>query len=285
MGEFDRKVAIVTGGTRGLGRATALRLARGGATLALNYRRDEENAHHALQEIRAFAPRSILLQADLGEDEQVRAMVRRVGEELGRVDILIANAAATAFRPLLELKPHHLARTFNLSVGGFVAAVQESARFMGAGGRVVMISGIDSIRFTAGHGALGAAKAALESMVRDFAFELGPRGITVNGVNFALIDSDSSRLYMGEGFERIARAAAERSALKRIPSADEIAAVVCTSVCPTLPFSPDRRSWSTAAFRWRRRSYSERKVESRITVYVSIIPGKAGRRRSRSPRR
>ncbi len=236
MDEFDGKVAIVTGGTRGLGRAIALRLARGGATLALNYRRDEQTARRTLEEIRACAPRSILLQADLGEDEQVRAMVRRVGEELGRVDILIANAAATAFRPLLELKPHHLERTFNLSIGGFVAAVQESARLMSAGGRVVMISGIDSIRFTAGHGALGAAKAALESMVRDFAFELGPRGITVNGVNFALIDSDSSRLYMGEEFERVARAAAERSALKRVPSADEVAAAVCLICMPDAAF-------------------------------------------------
>jgi len=236
MGEFDGKVAIVTGGTRGLGRATALRLARGGATLALDYRRDEHRARQTLKEIRALAPRSILLQADLGEDEQVRAMVRRVGEELGRVDILIANAAATAFRPLLELKPHHLARTFNLSVGGFVAAVQESARLMGAGGRVVMISGVDSIRFTDGHGALGAAKAALESLVRDFAFELGPRGITVNGVNFALIDSDSSRLYMGEDFERIARVSAERSALKRVPTADEIAAVICLICMPAAAF-------------------------------------------------
>src|SRR5579864_2337728 len=236
MDEFDRKVAIVTGGTRGLGRAIALRLARGGATLALNYRRDEQTARRTLEEIRACAPRSILLQADLGEDQQVRAMVRRVGEELGRVDILIANAAATAFRPLLEFKPHHLARTFNLSVGGFVAAVQESARLMNGGGRVVMISGIDSIRFTAGHGALGAAKAALESMVRDFAFELGPRGITVNGVNFALIDSDSSRLYMGNDFERIAQVAAERSALKRVPSADEIAAVVCLICMPDAAF-------------------------------------------------
>ena len=236
MDAFDGKVAIVTGGTRGLGRAIALRLARGGATLALNYRRDEETARRTLEEIRACAPRSILLQADLGQDEQVRAMVRRVGEELGRVDILIANAAATAFRPLLELKPHHLERTFNLSVGGFVAAVQESARLMSAGGRVVMISGIDSIRFTAGHGALGAAKAALESMVRDFAFELGPRGITVNGVNFALIDSASSRLYLGEEFARIARAAAERSALKRVPSADEVAAAVCLICMPDAAF-------------------------------------------------
>ena len=236
MGQFADKVAIVTGGTRGLGRATALRLAQGGATLALNYRRDEQSARRALDEIRALAPRSILLRADLGEDEQVRAMVRRAGEELGCVDILVANAAATAFRPLLELKAHNLARTFNLSVGGFVAAVQESARLMSAGGRIVMISGVDSIRFTTGHGALGAAKAALESMVRDFAFELGPRGITVNGVNFALIDSDSSRLYMGADFERIARAAAERSALKRVPGADEIAAVVCLLCTPDAAF-------------------------------------------------
>jgi enoyl-[acyl-carrier protein] reductase III len=236
MSSFDGKVAIVTGGTRGLGRATALRLARSGATLALNYRRDEQSARRTLEEIRAFAPRSILVQADLGEDEQVRAMVQLVGKELGRVDILVANAAATAFRPLLELKPHHLARTFNLSVGGFAAAVQESARLMGAGGRIVMISGVDSIRFTDGHGALGAAKAALESMVRYFAFELGPRGITVNGVNFALIDSDSSRLYLGEDFERIARAAAERSALKRVPSADEIAAMICLICMPDAGF-------------------------------------------------
>lgn len=236
MSEFDGKVALVTGGTRGLGRATALRLARGGATVALNYRRDEQSARRTLEEIRALAPRSMLARADLGEDEQVRAMVRGVGERLGRLDILIANAAATAFRPLLELKPHNLARTFNLSVGGFVAATQEAAGLMGAGGRVVMISGIDSIRYTAGHGALGAAKAALESMVRDFAFELGPRGITVNGVNFAIIDSDSSRMYMGEDFERVARASAERSALGRIPSADDVAAVVCLLCLPAAGF-------------------------------------------------
>src|SRR5690349_4137052 len=86
-------------------------------------------------------------------------------------DIFIANAATTAFKPLLESKPHNLMRTFALCVNGFVAAVQESSKVMGDGGRVLMISGIDSIRNLPGHGVLGAAKAALESMVRDFAFE------------------------------------------------------------------------------------------------------------------
>jgi enoyl-[acyl-carrier protein] reductase III len=163
-------------------------------------------------------------------------MVRRSGEMLGRIDILIANAAATAFRPLLDLKPHNLTRTFNLTIGGLVAAVQEAAPLMNDGGRVVMISGIDSIRYITGHGALGAAKAAAESMVRDFAFELGSRGITVNGVSFSIIDSASSRMYMGEDFERVVQASAERSALKRIATAEEIAAVVCLICLPAASF-------------------------------------------------
>ena len=236
MAEFEGKVALITGGTRGLARAIALRLARGGATLALNYRRDEDSAARTLNDVRAFSPRSILVKADMEEDVQVRAMVARVGAEFGRLDILIVNAAATAFKPLLDAKPHNLARTFNLSVGGFVASVQEASKFMSAGGRVVMVSGMDSVRYMAGHGVLGAAKAAMESIVRYFAFELGPRGITVNGVNFAIIDSDSSRLYYGEDFERARSAAIERSALKRLPEIDEIAAIVSLLCSPEASF-------------------------------------------------
>ena len=166
MAELDGKVALVTGGTRGLGRATAMGLARMGARLALNYRRDEASATKTLEEVAAIASGSILTKADLEDDAQVREMVRDTVQRLGRLDILIANAAATAFKPLLQAKPHNLNRTFNLSVGGFVAAVQEAHHHMKPGGRIVMISGIDSVRFLPGHGILGGAKAALESMVR-----------------------------------------------------------------------------------------------------------------------
>ena len=236
MAEFEGKVALITGGTRGLGRAIALRLARGGATLALNYRRDEDGAARTLNDVQAFSPSSILVKADMEDDAQVRAMVARAASEFGRLDILVVNAAATAFKPLLDAKPHNLARTFNLSVGGFVASVQEASKFMNSGGRVVMISGMDSVRYMAGHGVLGAAKAAMESIVRYFAFELGPRGITVNGVNFAIIDSDSSRLYYGEDFERARSAAIERSALRRLPEIDEIAAIVSLLCSPEASF-------------------------------------------------
>src|SRR5580700_6250279 len=226
MHDLNNKIAIVTGGTRGLGRAIALALARLGATVAMNYRRDEASAAKTFDEVRGIAPRSILIKADLEDEAQVRAMVTKVAADLGGLDILIANAAATAFKPLLETKPHNLARTFALSVNGFVAAVQEASRVMGEGGRVLMISGIDSIRNLPGHGVLGAAKAAMEAMVRDFAFELGPRGITVNGVNFGMIASDSSRIYFADDFERVLRVTAERTALKRLPELDEIASVV-----------------------------------------------------------
>jgi enoyl-[acyl-carrier protein] reductase III len=232
MIDFKDKVALITGGTRGLGRAIALTLARDGATIALNYRRDEDSANRTLAEIRALAPRSILLKADMEEDAQVRALVEDAGKALGRIDILVVNAAATAFKPLLAVKPHNLTRTFNLSIGGFVAAVQETSKFMGDGGRILMISGVDSMRYLPRHGVLGAAKAAMEAMVRDFAFELGPRGITVNGVNFGMIDSDSSRIYFGEDFERVLRVTAARTALKRLPELEEIAAVVALLCTP-----------------------------------------------------
>ncbi|MGH7932864.1 MAG: SDR family oxidoreductase [Candidatus Binataceae bacterium] len=236
MLDFHDKTALITGGTRGLGRALALRLAHAGAVLALNYRRDEDSAARTLREVRALSPRSLLVKADLEDDAQVRAMVERAAQELGRLDILVVNAAATAFKPLMQARPHNLVRTFNLSVGGFVAAVQTASNYMGAGGRILMISGIDSVRNLEGHGILGAAKAALEAMVRDFAFELGPRGITVNGVNFGLIDSDSSRLYLGADFDRAHTAAISRSALKRLPGLDEVAAAALLLCTPEASF-------------------------------------------------
>src|ERR1700691_2366408 len=107
MPDLDNKIAIVTGGTRGLGRAIALGLARLGATVAMNYRRDEASAGKTLAEVRAIAPRSILIKADLEDEAQGRATVTPAASELGVCDILIANAAATAFKPLLETKPHN----------------------------------------------------------------------------------------------------------------------------------------------------------------------------------
>jgi enoyl-[acyl-carrier protein] reductase III len=189
--------ALVTGGSRGIGRAIALRLARDGYDVALNYRRDEAAAEEVGGEIRALGGRAVLLKADLGDAAQVQAMLGTLAAATTRVDAFVANAAATAFKPLLEVKPHHIEKTYAITIGAFLQIVQAVAPHMGVGGRIVTISGMDTHRFVAGHGILASAKAALEALTRYLAVELGPRGITVNAVNPGYVETDSVALYLG----------------------------------------------------------------------------------------
>jgi enoyl-[acyl-carrier protein] reductase III len=193
---------VVTGGSRGMGRAIALRLARDGAHCAITYRRNGELAREAVEAIEQEGVKGLAVPLELGEPSRVRPVVERIGETFGRLDILVASAAATAFRPMLDQREHNVRRTFAISVESFIAAVQAAAPFMrGRSGRVVAVSGIDSFQAMSGHGVLGGAKAAVESLVRAFAFELGPDGITVNGVNPGFVGTDSSREYVERGLE------------------------------------------------------------------------------------
>jgi enoyl-[acyl-carrier protein] reductase III len=197
------RVAVVTGGARGIGRGIALRLARDGAHCVITYRRGAATARETVEALEREGVKGVALPLELGEPSQVPAVFERVGEAFGRVDILVANAAGTAFRPLEEQKPHNTRLTFAVSVDAFVAAVQAALPLMrGRPGRIVAISGIDSFQAMPGHGLLGGAKAAVESLVRAFACELGPEGITVNGVNPSFVPTDSSRLYVERGLGR-----------------------------------------------------------------------------------
>jgi len=187
-------LALVTGGSRGIGRAIVERLARDGRDVAFVYRRDDASADEVVRGAREVGRRCLALRADLGEPEQVAAALARLGDE--PVEVLVANAAATAFRPLLEVKPHHLDKTFAISIRAFLQLVQAVAPRMPSGGRIVTVSGMDTHRYVAGHGVLAAAKAALEALTRYLAVELGPRGITVNCVNPGYVDTDSVAMYL-----------------------------------------------------------------------------------------
>ncbi|MEA2626807.1 MAG: hypothetical protein QOD06_2852 [Candidatus Binatota bacterium] len=228
------KVALVTGGSRGIGRATALRLALDGASVVVNYRRNEEAAAAVVREIEAAKGTAVAIPADLGDGEAVEAMFRTVREQLGRIDVLVANAAATAFRPLLDVREHHLARTFAITVNGFVHCVREAAALMtSGGGAIVAVSGFDSFRVIEGHGTLGAAKAALEALVRYLAVELAPRGIRVNGVNPGFIETDSARFYAGDEYDsRVRDEWAARTALGRVGRPEEIAGAIAFLCSP-----------------------------------------------------
>ena len=191
---------LITGGTRGIGLAIAMRFADHGAEVLLNYRRDEETARAAVAAIAARGGRARALRADIGDADAVAAMFAEIQADGQRLDGLVANAAATAFKPLLEVGPHHVARTFGITVSGFVALAQHAAAMMSAGSSMVALSGFDAIRVIERHGILGPAKAALESLVRYLAVELAPRGIRVNGVSPGYIDTHSARFYVGEDF-------------------------------------------------------------------------------------
>src|SRR5437763_12112783 len=193
-------LALVTGGSRGIGRAIAERLARDGSDIAFIYRRDAKAAAEVEAAVRARGRSCTALLADLGEPAEVAAALDRLGDT--PVDFFVANAAATAFRPLLEVKPHHLEKTYAITIGAFLQIVQRIAPRMPPTGRIVTISGMDTHRYVAGHGILASAKAALEALTRYLAVELGPRGITVNCVNPGYVETDSVTLYFGDETSR-----------------------------------------------------------------------------------
>jgi enoyl-[acyl-carrier protein] reductase III len=238
---LEGRVAVVTGGSRGIGRAIALRLAADGADCVVTYRRREDLARQVAGEIEGCGRRALALPLDLTEPSQVGPMIEQAGERFGRVDFLVANAAATAFRPFLEQKPHNVDRTFAVSVDALVAAVQAAVPLMQHGsGRIVAISGIDSMQAMAGHSLLGAAKAAVESLVRALALELGPRGITVNGVSPGFIETDSSRLYtergLGRDFDDAAARIVAATPVGRVGTTDDVAALVAYLVSDAAGF-------------------------------------------------
>jgi enoyl-[acyl-carrier protein] reductase III len=225
---FAGRIALVTGASRGIGRATAERFAREGASVVVNYRRNHEAAAAAVDSITAAGGRAIAIAADLESGEAIGEMFAELRKRFGALDFLVANAAATAFRPLLETKPHHVERTFAITVSGFLRCVQEAVPLMeGRRASIVAISGIDTLMTVPGHGVLGGAKASMEMLVRYFAAELAPRGIRVNGVNPGYVDTDSARFYAGPDYERKMREEwIPAIPASRVAAPEEIAAVI-----------------------------------------------------------
>jgi enoyl-[acyl-carrier protein] reductase III len=222
------KIALITGASRGIGRATAERFAREGAAIVVNYRRSREAAAATVDAIVGGGGTAIAVEADLGSGDAIAAMFAEVRSRFGALDVLVANAAATAFRPLLETKPHHVERTFAITVSGFLRCVQEAVPLMdGRRGAIVAVSGFDTLKTLPGHGTLGAAKASMEMLVRYLAAELAPREIRVNAVNPGYVDTDSARFYAGEDYERRVREEWIPSIpASRIASPEEIAAAI-----------------------------------------------------------
>lgn len=199
-GALRGKVALVTGSSRGLGRAAALQLAAAGSDVVVTYRRNADAAAEVVAAIRAMGRRAWSHQLDMGEVASVERVFAAIAAEAGALDVCVLSAAATSFRPLLSAEPRHLEKTYAISCVGFLRAVQLAVPMMTArgGGTVIGVSGADTRTWIPGHGILAGAKAAMEAMIRYLACEIGETGVTILGVNPGTIMGDSLRLMLGE---------------------------------------------------------------------------------------
>jgi enoyl-[acyl-carrier protein] reductase III len=228
--DLDGRIALVTGSSRGLGAATARRLAAMGAGVIVTWRKQQEAADEVVAAIAEAGGTAWCHPLDLGEIESIDALFDWIeGEEgPGGLDILVANAAATSLKPLLEQQPHNVERTFAISVTGFLRAVQRSVPLMEArgGGRIVAVSGIDTVSWAPAHGLLAAAKAAMEAMVPYLTIELGDRNITTIGVNPDAFFGEGLKLMLGDYYEVLTGLLRRIHPLRAPATPDDIAEVV-----------------------------------------------------------
>lgn len=223
--QAEKPVALITGGTRGIGKAIALKLATAGTQLLLNYFRNSQAAQSTQAEIEALgAPRPLLLKANVGKAEQVQNMLEQVQDEYGRLDILISNAASGVLKPAKELSRRHLEWSMEINAYALMALTQAAAPLMPRGGRIIAISSQGATQAIENYAAVGASKAALEAYVRHLAAELAPEGLHVNAVSAGVVDTEALKHFPNR--EALLQNAARRTPYGRLTTPEDVAEVV-----------------------------------------------------------
>jgi enoyl-[acyl-carrier protein] reductase III len=189
------KIALVTGGTRGIGRAIALKLAGAGSDVAIVYHNSHDEAEAVCEAIRKLGQRAHALQADVSDPELVAEIFKDVRDQFGRLDIVVSNAAVGVLRPALELSLKHWRRCLETNALALNLLAQHAVPLMGNAGRIIAISSLGAWRAIPDYAFIGASKAALESLARSLAQELGPRGIRVNVVSAGVVDTDALKYF------------------------------------------------------------------------------------------
>ncbi len=190
--ELTGKTALVTGGSRGIGRAIAVRLGECGARVAINYVRNTSAAEETAARIREAGGEALVLRANVGKPEQIEQMFSSLREAWGpRLDILVSNAASGVIKPALELTWHHWDWTMGINAATLLPLAQRAREMMQEGGHIVAVSSLGALRAIPMYAAVGASKAALEALVRHLAVELAPGGIKVNAVSAGLVETDA----------------------------------------------------------------------------------------------
>jgi enoyl-[acyl-carrier protein] reductase III len=194
-GDLAGKIALDTGASRGIGRAIAHKLASAGCDVADNYYNSADEAEALCAEIRAMGRRACALQASVGLPDSVDDMFAELTRHFDRLDIVVSNAASGVLKPAMEMTLKHWRWCLETNALALNLLAQRAVPLMPAGGRIIALSSLGASRAMPDYGFIGASKAALESLVRTLAQELGPRNIRVNTVSAGVVDTDALRYF------------------------------------------------------------------------------------------
>ncbi|MBD2413267.1 oxidoreductase [Nostoc calcicola FACHB-389] len=216
------KVALVTGGSRGLGAAIAKRLAEDDAAVALTYTSSPQKADEVVRAIESAGGRALAIRADSADVEAVKNAVAETVKAFGRLDILVNNAGIATIAPIDQFSLEDFDRLVAVNIKGVFVATQEAIRHMGEGGRIINIGSVNSdLMPVAGGSVYALTKGAIASFTRGLARDLGPRGITVNNIQPGPVDTD-----MNPADGPLADSIKGMIALQRYGHSDEIAGMV-----------------------------------------------------------
>ena len=226
--ELENKVALVTGGSRGIGAAIAKRLAANGARVAITYARDAEAAAKTVKAIEGAGGKAVAIKADATDPAAVKAAVDKAVASLGKLDILVNNAGTAIPKPFEEATLEELDQVIDINLRGVFITTQAALKHINNGGRIITIgSCVGERMMTPGLVAYSATKGAIRMFTQGLSREVGGRGITVNNVQPGPIDTD---LNPASGDWAVPQK--EATALKRYGSVDDIAAMVAFVASP-----------------------------------------------------
>lgn len=192
------KVALITGGSRGIGRAITLKLASEGADVIINYFRRTSQAELTAQEARSKGVRADIIKANVGEPDKIDSLFQQIESRYGKLDILISNAASGVPRPALELDTKGWEWTMDINARALLLCSQKAVKLMPDGGQIVSISSLGSRMVLPVYTSVGVSKAALEALTRYLAIELAPRNIRVNCISAGAVETEALKLYAND---------------------------------------------------------------------------------------
>ena len=223
MGKLSNQVAVVTGGSKGIGAAIALALAAEGASVVVNYASSKEGAEKVVKEITSKGGKAVAVQADLSKPTEISRLFAETKKAYGKLNILVNNAGVYEFVPIEGVTEDHFAKHFNLNVLGLLLATKEAVKLIGPeGGSIINVGSAVTAIHPPNSSVYTATKGAVDAITGVLAKELGSRKIRVNSINPGMIETEGTHTggFLGSDFQKWAES---ESPLGRIGKTDDIA--------------------------------------------------------------